>query len=180
MATIAHLLTVEDFMALPQPAAGARQELHHGALVKMPPVKHLHPKAQRMLMEGLRRVLQQQYLVEKEFPFRPLPQYEAWIADVAVVDRARDQATPDDDYFRGVPEIVMEVLSPSNTASEMLEREAICLRHGGLEFWLCDPVQRTVKVTTAAGQSRIYGVGDTLTLAGFGDAVTVESLFGDD
>ena len=178
MATVARLLTVEDFMALPQPAAGARQELHHGELVEMPPVKHLHTKAQRCLMDALRGVLQRQYLLEKEFPFRPLPQYEAWIADVAVVDRERDQSTADDDYFRGVPEIVIEVLSPSNTASEMLEREAICLRHGGREFWLCDPVQRTVKVTTAEGQSRIYGVGEILPMTDFGGPVAVESLFG--
>ena len=137
----------------------------------MPPVKHLHTKAQRLLMEP-------QYLVEKEF--RPLPQYEAWIADVAVLDRERDPSTADDDYFRGVPAIVIEVLSPSNTAPEMLEREAICLRHGGREFWLCDPVQRTVKVTTAEGQSRIYGVGEILPLTDFGSPVAVASLFGDD
>ena len=77
----------------------------------------------------------------------------------AVVDRERDQSTADDDYFRGVPEIVIEVLSPSNTAPEMLEREAICLRHGGREFWRCDPVQRTVKVTTAEGFDCLPRVG---------------------
>ena len=180
MATLARLLTVQDFMALPRPASRTRQELHHGELVEMPPVKHLHTRAQRLLMEALRHALHQQFLVEKEFPFRPLPQYEAWIADVAVVDRQRDQSTADDDYFRGVPEIVIEVLSPSNTVPEMLEREAICLRHGGREFWLCDPVQRTVKVTTAEGQSRIYGVGEILPLTDFGSPVAVASLFGDD
>jgi hypothetical protein len=32
--------------------------------------------------------------------------------------------------LQGVPEIVIEVLSPSNTASEMLDREQICLENG--------------------------------------------------
>ena len=164
-------------MALPQPAAGVRHELHHGELVEMPPVKHLHTRTQRRLLEALSRILDPAFLVEKEFPFRPLSEYEVWVADVAVVDRARDQETPDDDYFRGVPEIVIEVLSPSNTASEMLEREAICLRHGAREFWLCDPFSRTVKVTTAEGRSRIYAETESLPLAGFGEPLSIAALF---
>lgn len=171
--------TVDSGRLCSAPVAGGRtrQELHHGELVEIPPVKHLHTKAQRRLMDALREALSQEFLVEKEFPFRPLPQFEAWIADLAVVSRLRDQATPGDDYFRGVPEIVIEVLSPANSASEMLERESICLRNGGEQFWLCDPSRKTVKITTAQGQMRTYTVGDILPLVGFGTPLPAEPLF---
>ena len=169
--------TVEEFMALPSSPAAVPQELRHGELIQTPPVKHLYTRAQRSLILALQRALDGRYLVEKEFPFRPLPQYEVWVADVALVDSVRDQDTPDNDYFRGVPEIVIEVLSPSNTASEMLEREAICLHNGAREFWLCDPLQRSLKVTTVAGQTRIFGIGDTLQMTGFGQPIVLADLF---
>jgi hypothetical protein len=40
--------------------------------------------------------------VDKEFPFRPAPEYEVWIADVALFSLALWDQTADDDYFRGV------------------------------------------------------------------------------
>ena len=176
MATATRLMTVEEFMAL-VPASDGRQELHHGQLVEMRPAKFLHTLTQRSIIEALHQVLDQRYLVEKEFPFRPTQEYEARVADVAVLDRARARSTPLDQYFSGVPEIVVEVLSPTNSASEMLDREAICLGHGGREFWLCDPVRQTVKVTTAAGFSRLYRLGDTLPLGEFGAPIAVADLF---
>lgn len=82
------------------------------------------------------------------------------------------------DYFEGVPDIVIEVLSPSNTASEMLDRERMCLENGGLEFWVIDPDSRTLRITTADGRSRIVHEGDAVSLAvlGAGELLTT-SLF---
>lgn len=96
------------------------------------------------------------FVVSKEFPFRPLPEYEVWTADVAIVERARYIATAKDDYFLGTPLIVIEVLSPSNTASEILDREEICLANGAKEFWLVDPKRQSIKVTYASGVVRHF------------------------
>lgn len=35
------------------------------------------------------------------------------------------------------PEVVIEILSPSNTASEMVEKKALYFARGAEEFWLC-------------------------------------------
>lgn len=43
---------------------------------------------------------------------------------------------------------MIEVLSTSNTASEISEREAMCLENACLEFWLVDPKRKIVKVST--------------------------------
>ena len=132
MAVKSAVLSVDEFARLPRPAGGVRQELHHGALVELPPVKKLHMKLQKRLVSLLEvRLAPAEYRVDKGVSVSSLPEYEVWVADVAV--------------------IVIEVLSPSDSASEMLGREEICLRHGGLEFWLVDPARETVNPTFAPG-----------------------------
>jgi Uma2 family endonuclease len=44
------------------------------------------------------------------------PKYEVWAADVAFVSRERWEQGDPDGYLAGAPELVAEVLSPSNTA----------------------------------------------------------------
>ena len=85
--------------------------------------------------------------------------------------------TADDDYFRGVPAIVIEVLSPSNTASEMIDREEICLRNGGREFWLVDPQRRSVKVILADGYSNVYDLAGVITSTIPGGPIAVREIF---
>ncbi len=100
-----------------------------------------------------------------------------WVADVAVFGLSRWEETPDDDYFRGVPEIVIEVLSPSNTTSEMMDREEICLRRGGREFWLVDPERESVKVVRADGDSSVHGVLSVLDSAALVNSIGVRAIF---
>jgi len=158
MAVTSALLTVAEFEALPQPPGGVRQELHHGVVFELPPEKLGHTRAQKRLITLIENALPATaFSVDKEFPFRPLSEHEVWVADVAVYDVKTEQSMCGDDYYRGVPVAVLEVLSPSNTASEMLDRETICLRNGGIEFWLVDPKRERVKVVTADG-SRALGV----------------------
>jgi Uma2 family endonuclease len=178
MAVTGTLLSVAEFARLPQPAGGGRQELHHGELVELPPVKKLHTKLQRRLVSLLEaRLNPAEHGVDKEFPFRPAPEYEVWIADVALFSLALWEQTADDDYFRGVPAIVIEVLSPSNSASEMLEREDICLRHGGREFWLVDPGRESVKVIRADGRSSVHDAGSVIESGALGGSIAVRDIF---
>jgi len=52
--------------------------------------------------------------------------------------------------LHGAPDLVIEILSPSNTVAEMYEREELCLENGAQEFWVVDIDRRGVKVTTPA------------------------------
>ena len=86
-----------------------------------------------------------------EVPFRLLPEYELRTADVAVVSVVRlNQADPEDN-LPGAPELVIEVLSPSNTAAEIIEKQGLCLENGCLEFgqWSRNPVWSTCQRPTA-------------------------------
>lgn len=162
MAVSQALLTVAEFSRMPQPKDGRRQELHHGEIFELPPVKKLHTWMQMRLIALLSSELQHLGLVaDKEFPFRPTAEYEVWIADIALFSETEWNRTAFEDYFHGVPTVVIEVLSPSNTASEMLARESICLKNGGLEFWLVDPRERTVRISLASGKSSLFRDGET-------------------
>ena len=178
MAVVSNLLSVAEFASLPQRSGGIRQELRHGELVESPPVKTLHSKIQKRLMNLLEEARNAaEHGVVMEFPFRPEPEYELWVADVAVLSLARWEETADHDYYRGVPLIVIEVLSPSNSASEMLDREEICLRNGGQEFWLVDPRRESVKVIRAGGYSVAYDVEGVLESGALGGSIAVRDIF---
>jgi Uma2 family endonuclease len=171
-------LTVDDFARLPQPADGCRQVLHHGVIFELPPARKLHTWIQARVLSlftpGLTAL---GYLADKEIPFRPTPGYEVWIADVAIFNAARWNETAFDEYFPSVPSIVIEVLSPSNTASKMLARETICLKNGGFESWLVDPQERSVRISLATGESRLYRVPDLCYSPSFDREFPVESFF---
>ena len=178
MAVTSALLSVAEFSRLPRPAGGIRQELHHGELVELPPVKKLHTNLQKRLVSLLEAVLDpSKFGVDKEFPFRPAPEYEVWVADVALFSLALWEQTADDDYFRGVPAVVIEVLSPSNSASEMLEREEICLRNGGQEFWLVDPERQSVKVIRSSGYSVVHDASSMIESGSITGSIAVRDIF---
>ena len=102
-----------------------------------------------------------------------------WAADVAFVSSASagtEQTT--DDALHGAPEIVIEVLSRSNTVTEIAENCALCLENGSREFWTVDSNRREIKVSTPDGLTRTYKSGDSipLTLAG-NQTLAVDAVF---
>jgi len=159
----AGLMTVEQFWQLPE-VEGFHYELHHGELVKVSRRKWKHVLIQWRIRDLLKVLLGAFGIVETEVPFRPLPEHELWAADVAFVSRDRAAAVDKDDALPGAPDIVIEVLSPSNTPAEIAERRAICLENGAREFWTVDSNRREVKVSTPDGLTRTYKSGDQIPL----------------
>ena len=168
-------MTVEQFRALPGPKEGY-YELHHGVPILMTFPKKGHWTIQHRLMRLLEPLASGRGIIGVEFAFRPLADHELWRADVAFTSRERDDATGPDDNLRGVPELVIEVLSPSNTASEINDREAMCLENGCLEFWVVDPKRKIVKVSTPDRKSITYVEGEKvpLTIPALGELAVSE------
>jgi Uma2 family endonuclease len=173
VATIATKMTVADYEKVPPPPGG-RWELRHGELAKVGFPKREHYNAQRMLAKLLEAIAGPQYVAGIEIAFRPLPEYEVWGADVGVVSLARWKAGSMGDWLTGSPEIVIEILSPSNTASEMLDREETCMAGGCLEFWTVDTGKRKVRVTRRDAPAHIYKPGDSIPLTVLGGDATLE------
>jgi Uma2 family endonuclease len=60
----------------------------------------------------------------------------------------------------GAPELVIEVLSPSNTVHEINDKMAICMANGCRSFWTVDGKRNRVSVTKG-DVTRHYGVADS-------------------
>jgi Uma2 family endonuclease len=139
------LMTVVQFEQLPTPPSG-HYELHHGQPELRPPRKKSHMRVQQVLFDMLSPVLSPLGFLTVEFAFRPEPEHEVWQADIGWVVESRWRAD-EDDYFLGAPNLVIEVLSPSNTVDEILDKQEICFRNGCEVFWTVDPKRRAVLVT---------------------------------
>lgn len=159
------LMSFEEFEQLPETPRGFRYELRHGEPVQMPPANHPHYCTQLRLQEMLTEAAGSAGVVGIEMAFRPHPDLEYWQADVAFVSRARWDHIPHTGHLAGAPDLVVEVLSPSNTAAEILDdRRNICLENGSREFWLVNIDHRQVEVSTPDGRSLIYRAGQSIPL----------------
>jgi Uma2 family endonuclease len=128
MAATTHLLTVEDFRKLPEDRGPVYYELHHGELVPVTRPKLKHSLIQRILRRLFEQVAEPGSLVDVEVAFRPLPEHELWAADVAYLSAERFRQADPEDNIRGAPDLVVEVLSPSNTVAEIYDKESYAWR----------------------------------------------------
>jgi len=175
--TSTRLMTFAEFEQLPDPKCG-HYELHHGELVEVAPPKHKHFKIQRRLMLLLEGLAGGKGAAATEFGYRPTPENNYWIADVVFVAQGRWNQIPDDGYFSGAPDLVVEVLSLSNTASEIRDKRKLCLENGSAEFWVADPDQREIEVWTPDGRSVTYTASQQIPLFfAPGSSVSVAAIF---
>jgi Uma2 family endonuclease len=170
-------MTFAEFEQLPNPR-GKRLELHHGELVEVAEPKHKHYLRQRRIRRLIESVAGHAGEVDIEMAYRPLAEYECWAADVAFVSRKRWDAIPPNGNLSGAPELVIEVLSPSNTAPEMREKRKLCLENGAREFWVVDDDYREIEVWTPDDRSLTYRSGQEIPLFfAPGTSLRVDDIF---
>jgi Uma2 family endonuclease len=169
-------MTFEEFAQLPEPK-GFRYELHHGELVEVTFPKMKHMRAQQRLLVLMQKAANAG-VVTLEAGFVALPNLDFRRADVAYIAADRWAGMSGDDFFQGAPDLVIEVLSPSNTVAEMRDKRKLCLASGAREFWVVDPEQREVEISTPDGRSVIYGAGQQIPLFfAAGSHLLVDSIF---
>jgi Uma2 family endonuclease len=158
-------MTAEELLALPDD--GMRHELIDGELRTMAPSGRRHGR------------------VTVSFTW-PLAQYvrahrlgEVWgaetgcllarhpdmvrAADVAFVRRERLSIQPDDPgYWPGAPDLVVEVLSPSDRPGEVAEKVATWLRYGAQIVVVVDPQRCTVAVHRSGRAPTVLTEADVL------------------
>lgn len=170
------LMTVDEYRELPD-RSDVIQELHFGQLVTLTFPKKGHSELQRRLVQLLQPLAGSKGMVAAELPFRALREYDLRAADIAFVSQARWDATDEDDNLHGSPELVIEVLSPSNTKSEIRDKAALCLSTGAAEFWVVDPKRKSITVTLGSGETGVYEVGDQIPIQLFDAELKVADVF---
>ncbi len=175
MATITNPLTFAEFEQLPD--REFRFELRHGEPVEMPPPIHGHYAVQQQLLALLLQMAGSAGRFGTEMGFK-LGERNYRIADVGFGSREIWDAIPKNGYLSRAPELVAEVLSPSNTVAEMRDKRKLCLENGSREFWIVDSEQREIEVWTPDGRSIIYQSGQQIPLFFTdGQTLAVDAVF---
>jgi Uma2 family endonuclease len=81
--------------------------------------------------------------------------------DLAFVQRSRVPANPDA-YPELAPDLVVEIISPSQTGPSVEEKTSIYLAAGVRLIWVVDPFRRTVRVRRPDGTDRLLSERDVL------------------
>jgi Uma2 family endonuclease len=157
------LMTADELYALPKERRG---ELLEGVMRPMPPVDfdHFADTGRLFLRVGAFVEGRGLGVVGTEGGFRLGQNPDTVLApDLAYI---RTENVPPRGQRKGfqaiVPDLVAEVLSPSNTASEINEKVRVYLVAGVRLVWVVDPRTRTINVYNPAGAAQMLGLGDTL------------------
>ncbi len=150
MATTTKLVSYEDWLRMPD-VDDAIEEVVNGEIVRMPPPKARHAYIIDALGDVLKRqidaaqvrVLCAQFgLVIRKDPLA------IRVPDLAVFRKSR--VIEHDGYFHSPPELVVEVLSPSNNRSERDAKLKDYETLGVPEVWVLSPEARTIEVLLLA------------------------------
>ena len=170
------LMTFEEFQNLPDEIC-RHSELRHGELVEIPPPVRQHVWVQQHLVRLLAVRADNDAVVGMEIPFKPMLQYEYYRADGAYVSAERWRNS-NPKFLDGSPELVIEILSPSNTPAEMNDQRKLFLETGCLQFWAVDYKLRLIDVSTPDGITTTYSSGQSIPLSLFdGGALAVDEIF---
>jgi Uma2 family endonuclease len=178
MAALPDLITVDQYRQIPEDDAYC-YELHHGEVVAMTRPKPGHWMLQRHLMDLLRPKLASFGEVAVECPYRAVAEFDLRAADVAVISDERWKAIDPEYDLCGSPDLVIEVISPSNTRAKLRETASLCLANGAREFWIVGRKRRAATVVRKDGTSSLFEMGTEIPLTAFGsDSIRVADIFG--
>lgn len=157
-------MTLEEFAAIPDD--GYRYELVQGVVVRMSPTGFQHLEVVAVLLHALRAFVVARGLGvvggEAGFVFGRDPLI-VYAPDVVFVraDRlpAKDQRLG---FLELAPDLIAEVLSPSDTASALDEKLRVYLDAGVPLVWVVDPRRRSVAVHRPNLAIRLLAEGDDL------------------
>lgn len=182
-AAAAEALTLDEFIALPEEDP-FRLELAAGRLVREPAPGFRHGRVAARLNRMLWEAGQQPghgevffdtgFLLAREPPTVRIP-------DVAFVSATRLAENETDEVFLPIaPDLAVEVLSASNSASAIQRKVLEYLDGGAVLVWIVDPSAETVTVYRGRDDIRVLGAGQTLDggAAVPGLQVEVAALFG--
>jgi Uma2 family endonuclease len=174
--------TYEDWLKLPDD--GYRYEVIDGVLYVSPPPLIRHQRTsirfETRFMDFLKLHPLGEILhapVGVRLPNQPVP----FQPDIVFV-RAERLGIIGEHYIEGAPDLVVEILSPSNWLYDRREKMRVCQEAGVPEYWIVDPRAETVEIYVLeqgiyelAGQYSRGQVAASRVLPGF--EVLVEEIF---
>lgn len=176
----ARTYTVEEFMSLPDD--GKRYELIEGELKEMPGPNHKHGIITSRLIMALGNFLASQGqspdLALTNMAFE-LAKKTAPIPDVAFITAERAAGDDLSKAFSGPPDLAIEIMSPTDKWSEVINKVKLYQRYQTRLIWVVDPFDQGVFVYQLGHPRRTLLAEDELTgedvIPGF--SLAVQALF---
>ena len=165
-----NIYTVDDIYALPE---GQRAELIDGQIYDMAPPSPMHQELVMELSATLR-----DYIKKNGGPCKVYPAPFAVFLneddrnyvepDISVIC---DSSKVDNRGYQGAPDFIIEIVSPSSQRMDYLTKLFKYRTAGVREYWIVNPLQRTVQVYSFEGteDSTQYSFDDEITVTIYGD-----------
>jgi Uma2 family endonuclease len=178
-ASPAQTLALEDFLKLPNLEASPAWEYADGIAYQKPMPKTRHSLLQKRLLDAVDNGSDR---------YTALPELRCTfggrsvVPDVAVVAWSRIQTNgvgePEDDFMQA-PDWTIEILSPDQKATRVIDNILHCLGYGCRLGWMLDPDDYSILIFTPQQEPGVYrGNRQLLVLEGINLSLTVEQIFG--
>ena len=168
MQPVVSALSAEHLLAMPDD--GWRYELVEGELHRMPPAGRQHGRvtmnfAWRLAQFVRERSLGVVFAAETGFLLHRNPD-TVRAPDVAFVNAARSaNPEPQEGFFSGAPDLAVEVVSPSDTFTEVEDKVFQWLGAGAAAVLVLNPSRRNASLYRSKDDFRLFSEGETLDLS---------------
>ena len=148
-------LTYNDLRDMPDD--GQRYEIIDGELIVTPAPTMGHQRVvgrlYRLLDDYARRV-QGGEVALAPFDVR-LGHFDAVEPDLVFLTATRPRVPNDENSIDYAPDLVVEVISPSSRRVDRIRKMALYARSGVSEYWIADPMDRTLMVNLLEGKEYV-------------------------
>ena len=160
MATQERLLDIDAVSELlRQPEfADKRFYMIDGEIFEMSPVKRVYSRLSNRINMYLGMFVLERDLgeVHTELGFYPDDDRRTMLApDVAFVSHARLSQQPEDGFLSVMPDLTVEIASPSDSLAQLRRKAAIYLGNGSRLVWIVLPAEKGVDVCRAVDGARL-------------------------
>ena len=157
MASSAALVSRSEYDA--RTAAGERLEYDDGAIIEIPNNDSVHDWIKGIFVRSLNRRLDDPIMAANEQAFEVTPN-QIRHPDVAVCLFPR--VVVSGKKLQGAPDLVIEIVSYSDTAQDLDNRVRLYLENGARAVWVVWPEPRRIDIHQLHAPTRHYEFGDTL------------------
>ncbi len=160
MATQERLLDIDavtELMRQPE-YADKRFYLMDGVIYEMSPVQRVHSRLANRIGMFLGIFVEKHDLgeVHTELGFYPARDRRTLLApDVAFVSHARLSQQPEDGFLSVMPDLTVEIASPSDSLAQLRRKARFYLDNGSRVVWIVLPSQRGVDICRSATGARL-------------------------
>lgn len=142
--------TERDYFALPD--TNRYMELSEGRLIMPPHPTYAHQTALQNLFLKLNEFVESRQLGVVRFAPLPVRLWPGKVREPDIFFIAKEHIERIGEQACGVPDLVVEVLSPATRETDRGEKFFEYAKAGVSEYWLVEPEKRSIEVYTLRGQ----------------------------